>query len=94
MLRFYIGVKHEVKKRKEKKIKELDSSRLPSLTSQIHESERHIASCVKYIFNSCHVPVRVIWGSNSEKCESESSLHPFCGETLLIPVEFLEETGL
>lgn len=57
--------------------KELDCSRLSSLTSLINESEKHIASSVKYV--SC--ANMDDFGSNSERCESETTFHEFCGET-------------
>lgn len=76
-----IGVKHvEISK-------ELDCSRLPSLMSLINESEKHIASSVKYISNLCHVQ---IWMILAAILKGVSQRLPFMHSVvrLLIPMEF------
>lgn len=81
-----IGVKHaEISK-------ERDCSRLSSLMSLINESEKHIASSVKYISNSCHVQ---IWMILAAILKGVSQRPPFMHSVvrLLIPMKFLVDTG-
>lgn len=82
-----IGVKHvEISK-------ELDCRGLPSLMSLINESEKHIASSVKYISNLCHVQ---IWMILAAILKGVSQRLPFMHSVvrLLIPMEFfLADSG-
>lgn len=81
-----IGVKHvEISKVR-------DCSRLPSLMSLINESEKHIASSVKYISKLCHVQ---IWMILAAILKGVSQRPPFMRSVLrlLMPMGFLADSG-